>query len=31
LPIARGIVRAHGGEVDHVDGAFEIRLPGASG
>jgi len=30
LPIARGIVRAHGGEVDHVRGAFEIRLPGAS-
>jgi len=30
LPIARGIVRAHGGEVDHVDAAFEIRLPGAS-
>jgi two-component system OmpR family sensor kinase len=31
LPIARGIVRAHGGEVDHVDGAFEIRLPGVIG
>ena len=31
LPIARGIARAHGGELDHVDGAFEIRLPGALG
>jgi two-component system OmpR family sensor kinase len=31
LPIARGIARAHGGELDHVDGAFEIRLPGAAG
>jgi two-component system, OmpR family, sensor kinase len=29
LPIARGIARAHGGELDHVDGAFELRLPGA--
>jgi two-component system OmpR family sensor kinase len=31
LPIARSIARAHGGELDHVDGAFEIRLPGAIG
>jgi len=31
LPIARGIARAHGGELDHVDGAFELRLPGAVG
>jgi two-component system OmpR family sensor kinase len=31
LPIARGIARAHGGELDLVDGAFEIRLPGAVG
>jgi len=31
LPIARGIIRAHGGELDHVDGAFEIRLPGVVG
>jgi two-component system OmpR family sensor kinase len=31
LPIARGIARAHGGDLDHVDGAFEIRLPGAVG
>jgi two-component system OmpR family sensor kinase len=31
LPIARGIARAHGGELDHIDGAFELRLPGAVG
>jgi len=31
LPIARSIARAHGGELDHVDGAFELRLPGAVG
>lgn len=30
LPIARGIARAHGGDLSHVDGAFELRLPGAS-
>jgi len=28
LPIARGIVRAHGGELEFRDGGFEIRLPG---
>jgi two-component system OmpR family sensor kinase len=31
LPIARGIARSHGGELDHVDGGFELRLPGADG
>jgi len=27
LPIARGIVEAHRGRLDYVDGAFVIRLP----
>jgi len=31
LPIARGIARAHGGDLVHADGAFELRLPGAVG
>ena len=31
LPIARGIARAHGGELSYVDGAFELRLPGGAG
>jgi two-component system, OmpR family, sensor kinase len=30
LPIARGIARAHGGDLVHVDGAFELRLPGGA-
>jgi len=31
LPIARGIMEAHGGRLDFIDGAFELRLPGAIG
>jgi two-component system, OmpR family, sensor kinase len=31
LPIARGIARAHGGDLVHVDGAFELHLPGVVG
>jgi two-component system OmpR family sensor kinase len=27
LPIARGIAEAHGGSLDHQDGAFVLRLP----
>jgi two-component system OmpR family sensor kinase len=30
LPIARGIARAHGGDLVHVGDAFELRLPGAA-
>ena len=32
LPIARGIVEAHGGTLEYVDRTFQVRLPdGASG
>ena len=31
LPIARGIARAHGGDVTYESGAFVIRLPGGDG
>jgi two-component system, OmpR family, sensor kinase len=27
LPIARGVARAHGGNLQHVDGTFVLRLP----